>query len=291
MAETWNATFDVKPQGTDTVGTMDNFIVATRQAVRERVAKEHLFDFAANSQQGLHKMGSARVWTAEEGSEPVSPIPTGTTTETAGNEGEGRLLMIVDSSGNPTGVLKQWVGTVAAGAWVVIGTNAATANTLVARDASGDFSANMITSDLTGDVTGNADTATAAVDADTVDTYHAGNETGKVPISNTTVNTDLNADMLDGSHLSELVLKTFFSAGVAGGYNTQSITSGGNWVIPAGLYMISAKDGFKLEIYSGSAWTLDYESSRCGGLVLSDGTNFRIEADGVSGSVYYRKLL
>ena len=41
-------------------------------------------------------------------------------------------------------------------------TNLGTFSTIVARDGSGDFTANMITSDLTGDVTGNADTATSA---------------------------------------------------------------------------------------------------------------------------------
>lgn len=36
--------------------------------------------------------------------------------------------------------------------------------------------------------------------ADMVDGYHAGNESGKVPISNTALNIDLNSDMLDGQH-------------------------------------------------------------------------------------------
>ena len=40
----------------------------------------------------------------------------------------------------------------------------------------------------------------STANADTLDTYHAGNGTGAIPISNGTVNTNLNADMLDGLH-------------------------------------------------------------------------------------------
>lgn len=47
-------------------------------------------------------------------------------------------------------------------------TNANTANTIVSRDASGNFSAGTITAALTGDVTGNADTATALETARTI---------------------------------------------------------------------------------------------------------------------------
>ncbi len=35
---------------------------------------------------------------------------------------------------------------------------------------------------------------------DMVDGYHAGNESGKIPVSNTVVNVNLNADLLDGQH-------------------------------------------------------------------------------------------
>jgi len=45
-------------------------------------------------------------------------------------------------------------------------------------------------------------TVNTNLNADLLDGYHAANTTGAVPISNTTVNTDLNADMLDGSHES-----------------------------------------------------------------------------------------
>lgn len=42
------------------------------------------------------------------------------------------------------------------------------------------------------------DNTTRAIDADMVDTYHAGNASGNVPISNGTLNTNLNADQVDG---------------------------------------------------------------------------------------------
>jgi hypothetical protein len=44
------------------------------------------------------------------------------------------------------------------------------------------------------------------INVDTVDGYHAGNASGNVPVSNGTVNTNLNSDLLDGQH------GTFFQA-------------------------------------------------------------------------------
>lgn len=41
----------------------------------------------------------------------------------------------------------------------------------------------------------------SGLDADTVDSYHAGNSSNQVPLSNGTVNTNLNADKTDGIHL------------------------------------------------------------------------------------------
>lgn len=108
MAVTWNADFDNSPKGSDAVGQMDDKIRETRQAVRERVEQEHLFDKNTSTQQGLHKMGSARVWLS--GTEPDSPIPTAILTETAGDESKGRLW-VVTSSGVPTGEVKVYDGT------------------------------------------------------------------------------------------------------------------------------------------------------------------------------------
>lgn len=178
MTETWNATFDVKPQGSDTVGTMDNFIVATRQGVRERVAKEHLFDFTANSQQGLHKMGSARVWLSD--TEPASPIPTAIVTETVGDEDKGRLWFVT-SSGVPTGEIKIYDGS----AWVSLTDASWELLKLVST-----FADDLLTAIKTVDGTG------SGLDADTVDGTHL------VDINNTyTAGTNkiLNMTVLDST--------------------------------------------------------------------------------------------
>jgi len=44
-----------------------------------------------------------------------------------------------------------------------------------------------------------------ALNADQVDGFHAGNSSGQVPVSNGTVNTNLNADLLDGISASGFV--------------------------------------------------------------------------------------
>jgi len=77
-------------------------------------------------------------------------------------------------------------------------TSANTADMIVKRDGSGNFSAGTITASLSG----NATSATSAGNADTVDGYHAGNDSGWIPVSNGIVNTNLNADLLDGQHYS-----------------------------------------------------------------------------------------
>jgi hypothetical protein len=43
------------------------------------------------------------------------------------------------------------------------------------------------------------------LNADLLDGYHAGNGTGDIPVSNGTVNTNLNADMVDGVGADQLV--------------------------------------------------------------------------------------
>jgi hypothetical protein len=49
-------------------------------------------------------------------------------------------------------------------------------------------------------------------DADTVDTYHAGNSSGQVAVSNGTVCTDLNADKLDTFHASQTPTASYLLA-------------------------------------------------------------------------------
>lgn len=83
--------------------------------------------------------------------------------------------------------------------------------------------------------------------ADTLDGYHAGNASGQVPISNGTVNTNLNADLVDGKHASDFVASTFahtrqstttYSAGAISNTSyttlrTLSLASTGTWLILA----------------------------------------------------------
>lgn len=74
-------------------------------------------------------------------------------------------------------------------------TNANTASTIVARDASGNFSAGTITADITGDVTGNASTASALQTARTIEL--TGEVTGSVSFDgsgNVQISTTIGAD-------------------------------------------------------------------------------------------------
>jgi len=73
-----------------------------------------------------------------------------------------------------------------------------TADTLVLRDASGNFSAGTITADLSGDVTGNADTASALQTARTI--ALSGDVAGSVSFdgsANVTISTTIQADSVE----------------------------------------------------------------------------------------------
>lgn len=88
---------------------------------------------------------------------------------------------------------------------------AAVANALLELVASGAITLNLDTA--TGRVTiGINQGPGSGLDADTLDGYHAGNASGRIPISNGTVNTNLNADMLDGYHASQFVTSGTLSA-------------------------------------------------------------------------------
>jgi hypothetical protein len=79
-----------------------------------------------------------------------------------------------------------------------------TANTVVKRNLNGDFSAGVITADLTGDVTGNADTATALETARTISL--AGDVTGSVSFDGT-ANVSITAT-IDGSFATDAEVAT-----------------------------------------------------------------------------------
>ena len=84
----WSATEDNQPTGSTPIGQGDDYIVATRQMVRERIGLEHNFDFTNDAEQGSHREGSARVWVSE--TEPEDPIPA-VTAETVGQLKKGRF--------------------------------------------------------------------------------------------------------------------------------------------------------------------------------------------------------
>ena len=79
-----------------------------------------------------------------------------------------------------------------------------TANTVVKRDANGDFAAGEITADLVGDVTGNADTATALETGRTITL--AGDVTGSVSFDGT-ANVSITAT-IDGSFATDTEVAT-----------------------------------------------------------------------------------
>lgn len=121
MTKTWDSDFHNKPTGADLLGQVDIFINETRQAIEERVNLEHQFDQTQNTEQGAHRQGSARVWVSE--TEPTSPVPDSTNTSSATNLYTGRLWVVVDGSGVPTGEIKVHDGT----NWVSCGSFAAAA--------------------------------------------------------------------------------------------------------------------------------------------------------------------
>jgi hypothetical protein len=82
--------------------------------------------------------------------------------------------------------------------------SANTPNTVVKRDGSGAFAAGMITANLTGDVTGNADTATALETARTISL--AGDVTGSVSFDGT-ANVSITAT-IDGSFATDAEVAT-----------------------------------------------------------------------------------
>lgn len=90
-------------------------------------------------------------------------------------------------------------------------TDAATPDTVVLRDENADFAANMITADLTGDVTGNADTATALETARTISL--AGDVTGSVSFDGT-ANVSITAT-IDGSFATDSEVATAKSEAIA----------------------------------------------------------------------------
>ena len=87
--------------------------------------------------------------------------------------------------------------------------------------------------------------ASRAIDADCLDGYHAGNASGQVPVSNSTVCTNLNADQLDGQHGSYYDQNAHVAA-------TSAVHGLGS-----GVYLVGCKQGSgrRIETKSGSVTT------------------------------------
>lgn len=116
-------------------------------------------------------------------------------------------------------------------------------------------------------------------------TAAVGTSLGSIPVANGVVVPDLNAGQVRGIDPA---------APPAGTYGTELIAIGGNWTIPAGLYMMilnSADAKGRIQIYTGSGWIDSYPFC-AGGLILSDGTNYRVVNLGAAYActVHYRKL-
>lgn len=71
----------------------------------------------------------------------------------------------------------------------------------------------------------------STLDADKLDGKDAGHGSGQIPISDRQLNTDLNADLLDGFHASDLL---FFN-------NVQPFTQNGTWIKPSNVNRVYVK--------------------------------------------------
>lgn len=265
----WDGEFDLKPKGTDLVGEMDDYIRATRQEVRIRMAKEHLFDLTSpttQGHQGLARMGSARVWFSD--TEPATATPA---SDEADNDGTSGRLWVVTSSGTPTGEIKVYSGS----AWVSMGSFAPAA---------------LLTAIKTVDGSG------SGLDADLVRATTPGTG-GLALLALSALGTNWTTALAQNAQSGAANLidaKTVAGinpvAGNSGTYGTVTIGEYSSWTVPAGLYSVTSNDSLQFQIKdTGTTWRggPGYFS---GGMILSDGVNFRLYNSGGSTTLYYRKL-
>lgn len=85
----WTVIEDNEPNETGLLGMTDDYIVAAKQTIRERIAAEHNLDLTVDEEQGTHRQGSARIWISE--TEPAQPSPDVTSSDTPGDIDTGRL--------------------------------------------------------------------------------------------------------------------------------------------------------------------------------------------------------
>jgi hypothetical protein len=123
----------------------------------------------------------------------------------------------------------------------------------------------------------------SGLEADTLDTYHAGHATGQIPVSDGAVNATLNAALVAG------INPVNGNAGTFGIYNSPGTL---RWVVPAGTYIMVPQgdaDAIRLDIYNGSAW-VDSPLAWSGGFLIADGVNISLRSTGTQFLVNYRKI-
>lgn len=106
----WNSAFNASPAGSDDVGQGDDKIVELKEAIYERLVKEHTMDESSGAvaEDGAHRAGSAVVYTGT--SEPTTK-PDGVTALDA--DDNGRLF--VNTSSNKVYSYRHGTG------WVLVG--------------------------------------------------------------------------------------------------------------------------------------------------------------------------
>ena len=103
---TWNTAFEATPAGGDTPTQGDDRIRETKEAVRERLIREHIMDLSSGlpAEDGEHRQGSAKTY-----SQSAAPTLQPDATTTLTTDDEGRLWIDTDVD-----LMQYWDGT----AWV-----------------------------------------------------------------------------------------------------------------------------------------------------------------------------
>jgi len=179
FTDDWNAGFDGAPVGTDNAANADDDINTTRTAIREIVAQEHDFAVTDVTNQGKHLAGSAKAYYQADA---PTLTPGG---DALGSEDYGRVWIDSDTgiiyhykSGGFTAsavsttaaitVAEESSDTTCYPVFVTAATGSLgpkTGTNLMFDSSTGILTATGFAGALTGDVTGNADTATSATSA------------------------------------------------------------------------------------------------------------------------------
>lgn len=99
---------------------------------------------------------------------------------------------------------------------------------------------------------------------------------GALAVKNTVASGDIDNDAVTQSKI-----------GKSSSYSSQAIPTSSTWTPGAGIYIMSVVGSVYLEIYSGSAWV---GGTFTAGVLITDGSNFRLKDVGSGSTVYYRSL-